>query len=262
MKKWWLFTFLIISNIFSVVGDLQAADEKYSIIYRFSPHQVLSYRENVNLEMTMGAKSITTLNLNRAYALSVVETTNTQTKLLKAITESQAKGTKMGESASAETFNLPKVGAEVSFVTDSRGHILSPYQPGCAMAMEDLPAQPVAVGDSWNAVENNGTVHSQYTLVEIIKKNDQTTYYLIRGKHQRHLTETTTDPNSGAPVRLITDTQGNSWIYFVGEWGQILSAEYKETGTQTITQGTKPNALTINLNFKQDAKIQLEKIAR
>lgn len=254
--------FLLFVGAWILTMPGQAADERFTLAYRFTQGRVLTYHETTVLRVSMGGQSVTTLDLDRTYSLTATAVEGDKATLSKKIIDTRHRGTQMGKPTEANFVDLPKVGTEVSFVTNSRGFVLSKYQPLCTMIIEGFPANPISVGSSWDTKECDGTVRSTYTLTKIIKKNENTTYYLIKGKHQRYVYDKEKDPKSGILVSIATETTGSSWTYYVPEWGQVVSCEYTEDGKQTLTQSESAQETVLTVDVHQENKLQLTKIGK
>ncbi|HEX2954956.1 MAG TPA: hypothetical protein VHR47_13380, partial [Bacillota bacterium] len=72
-------------------------------------------------------------------------------------------------------------------------------------------------------------------------------------------TEDITD-ESGASIHAVTEVTGDSWIYYVAEWGQILSKVFTGDAVRcdTMDKAGGPKIRVTNIKIKKE--LQLLKI--
>lgn len=242
---------------FPLLTSVGWAEQKLSLAYNLLPHQVLTYQEVSSSEIMAPGNSYT-IRLTKQFALIYYHITGDRALVgMRTLLIKPEKIVAGVTSTFSDSF-LPAVGNEIRFFTDKRGVVEYRDPSDESMILEGFPLSPVGVGEHWRTVENAGGMNSDYVVRKVYREKNLT-YYLIQGRHQARNTEERTD-SSGIHVHTVTEVTGDSWIYYVADWGQILSRQFTGSAVRcdTVDRPEGPVIKVTNIKIRKD--LQLLKI--
>lgn len=248
----------VILILISLSTSLAWAAEKLTVAYNLRPRQILTYREVTTNDVLVPSNPYS-IRIDRQIAYMFLKEQSQKALVAVRVLSLKSEKVVKGIPTPFADRNLSQPGSELRFTTNRRGLIIGDRHGDEAMILEGFPSGPVGINVGWETLENNGLIKSRYVIKKVLPGPEHLTYYLIRGHHQSRTEEKFLD-ESGVQVHSVTEITGDSWIYYVAEWGQILSRVFVGDAVRcdTVEKADGPKIRVTNIKIKKE--LQLLKI--
>ncbi|HEX2954802.1 MAG TPA: hypothetical protein VHR47_12585, partial [Bacillota bacterium] len=153
--------------LISLSTSLAWASEKLTIAYNLRPHQILTYREITTNEVIIPTKPYT-IRIDKQVAYMFLKEQDVRALVALRVLSLNTAKTIDGVATPFSDKGLAQPGSELRFTINKSGLIIGKRSGDEAMVLEGLPSGPVALNQSWQTWENNGTMKSQYVVTKVI----------------------------------------------------------------------------------------------
>jgi hypothetical protein len=245
----------ILLILISLSPSFAWAVEKRNLAYNLRPRQVLTYRE-VTTNDVLISKNPYTVRIDKQFAYMFLKGQKQKALVAMRVLSLKSASIVDGVAKPFTDSSLAQPGSELRFTINGNGRIIGKRNGEEAMILEGFPSGPVSVNQPWETLENNGTMKSQYVIKKIVPGPDHLTYYIIRGHHRARTEEERVD-EAGTRIHAVTEVTGDSWTYYVAEWGQILSKVFTGDAVRcdTADRSGGPKVWVTNIKIKKELRL-------